>query len=170
MGKKTIYLLVIVSLLVIGCSRKASKTAQGYWDSATILASQHNYETALQEYEKIRKYYPEDDLAIRSLFAMADIQKNNLQDNRRAIAIYEKIIDLYPDSERTPNAKFMMGYIYANEVKDLRKARQQYTEFLEMFPEHDLALSAQWELDHLGSELDDIPQLKSLSEEEESAE
>jgi len=170
MGKKAIYLLLILSLLVIGCSRKPSKTAQGYWDSATILASQHTYEAALEEYQKILKFYPEDELAIKSLFAMADIQKNNLQDNRKAITIYQKILDLYPDSERTPNAKFMMGYLYANEIKDLKKARQQYNEFLELFPEHDLALSAQLELDHLGNALDDIPQLKSLSEEEESAE
>ena len=167
MGKKIAFLSIILLMVVVGCTRKPTKTAQGYWDSAAINFEQRNYEVAVQEYEKIVKFYPQDDMAVRALFLVAEIWKSNLNNTKKAIDIYRKIISLYPDSDKAPNAAFMIGYIYANDVNDQGNARKYYEEFIKTYPDHALASSAQWELDNLGKTLEDIPQLNKLSEKEE---
>ncbi|MCK4689286.1 MAG: tetratricopeptide repeat protein, partial [Candidatus Marinimicrobia bacterium] len=110
--------------------------------------------------------YPEDTLVIRTLFAMAEIYKNNLNDLDNSIAIYKKITDQYSDSEKAPNAMFMIGYIYANDLKDYDKAKESYNKFLTTYPNHMLVPSARWELQNLGRSLDEIPQLQVITKSE----
>ncbi len=167
MVKKLVAVLLLVILMVFtGCGRKPSKTAQGYWDSAVMLFDGENYQGCIDQYQNLIKFYPEDTLVIRTLFAMAEIYKNNLNDLDNSIAIYKKITDQYSDSEKAPNAMFMIGYIYANDLKDYDKAKESYNKFLTTYPNHMLVPSARWELQNLGRSLDEIPQLQVITKNE----
>ncbi len=163
-AKLVFVLLFSVLLLIIGCTQKQIKTPQGYWDSAVALFDTGNYEGAVEQYLNLAETYPQDSLAIKALFAAAEIKKNNLNEQKNAIKIYQEIIKKYPDSAKTPNAKFMIGYIYANDLEDFDKARQHYQEFIQIYPQHMLVQSAKWEMDHLGKSLDQIPQLEGIND------
>jgi len=163
-AKILIVSLFSVLLLILGCGRKQTKTPQGYWDSAVALFDTGNYEGAVEQYRNLAETYPQDSLAIKAMFAAAEIKKNNLDEQHDAIKIYQQIIKKYPDSPKTPNAKFMIGYIYANDLQDFDKAREHYQEFIRSYPDHMLVQSAKWEMDNLGKSLDEIPQLKGISD------
>jgi len=162
MSRKAIVVLTALMVIaVIGCG-KPDKSAQGYWDAGIACYQDQDFKGCVKEYENLIKFYPEDSLAVPTLFAMSEIYKNNLNDLPEAIKIYERIIEKYPTSEKAPNALFMIGYMYANEMKDLAKAKETYTKFIEKYPDHILVPSAQWELENLGKSLDEIPELKDI--------
>jgi TolA-binding protein len=154
--------LIIPFVLISACGNRASKSAEGYWDSANKYFESQDYEKCAQEYRNIFRFYPNDALALKALFAMADVYKNNISNVDSSISIYERIYQKYPDSDKTPNALFMIGYIYANDIKDFEKARASYTRFIQTYPNHTLVPSAQWELENLGKSLDDIPQFEDV--------
>lgn len=80
-------------------------------------------------------------------------------------AIYEN----FPNGVFSSKALFMVAYINANHLNNLEKARTYYTEFLEKYPEHELSDDAQYELDHLGKDVDDLPFISSERAEEEDS-
>lgn len=159
--KYVIFLTAGLIFIASGCV-KPSKSLQGYWDAAIAYYQDQDYNGCVKEYNNLVKYYPQDSLAVKSLFAVSEIYKNNLNNMEKAIETYRRIIKDYSSSEKAPNALFMIGYIYANELNDLTKAKECYTEFIKKYPDHILAPSAQWELDNLGKPLDEIPQLQAI--------
>lgn len=152
--------IVMIFLTLSGCS---TKTPEEYWEKAASLVQQKKYEEGIDNYRYIVEHFPDDSLAIKAMFAMADIYKNNLNNIDSALAIYRRICSRYPDSDKTPNAMFMIGYIYANDVKDFEKARENYENFIKKYPDHILAQSAKWELKYLGKSLDEIPELQRVT-------
>lgn len=167
MSKKLVVVLFVVILIIfIGCGNKPSRTAKEYWDSAVTLFDGENYQGCIEQYQNLIKFYPEDTLTIKALFAIAEIYKNNLKDLDNSIATYKKITEKYADSEKAPNAMFMIGYIYANDLKDYDKAKESYNNFLKTYPDHMLVPSAKWELQNLGKSLDEIPQLQVITKSE----
>lgn len=83
-----------------------------------------------------------------------------------AIAAYQEIVKSYPKSAQAPQCQFMIGYLYANHMKNIDLAGRAYKDFIRMFPEHQLVKDAQWELDHLGQDVNKIEELnKALSHE-----
>lgn len=168
MGRKVVGILILsILLIIVGCAKKPTKTAQGYWDAAADLFQKQEFEKCNSLYQEMVKFYPQDTLTVKALFAMADISKNNMNDLDNAISIYERITRDYPESEKTPNAKFMIGYTYANDLNDYEKARKNYNEFLEQHPNHVLVQSAKWELENLGKSIDEIPQLESITKKQQ---
>ncbi|HPC36624.1 MAG TPA: tetratricopeptide repeat protein [Candidatus Marinimicrobia bacterium] len=162
-------LITGMSAFLINCS-KPDDTALGYWDNAVVLFNQSDYPGCIKQYQKIIKYFPDDSLAVPAMFAMAEVYKNNLNDANEAIKIYKKIMLEYKNSEQVANAHFMIGYVYANEIKDLKQAEKYYKSFLQKYPNHILAPSAEWELQNLGKDLDEIPELQKITQENQPAE
>ena len=83
-----------------------------------------------------------------------------------AIKEYSKVVKDYPDSRFAINAQFMIGYVFANFVQDYESARDEYERFLELFgaeADSGLVQSVKFELQNLGKDLNDIPQLKHIS-------
>lgn len=104
------------------------------------------------------------------LFTQAKKYQEN-QDFQRAINMYEKIIKLYPDGKQTDEAQFMIGFIYANDLKDYEGARNAYHQFLENYSavtDSGMIVSAKWELENLGKDINEIDALKQVSGGEES--
>jgi TolA-binding protein len=156
MKKSPIILLLLVAILVFSACSKPTKSAEGYWESGSALYDVGNYEGAVDEYQNILKFYPEDEYAIKAAFSIADITKNNIKDYDTAIKYYKDIEKKYPESEKAPNALFMIGYIYANELNDFDNAKEAYQYFIEKYPDHVLVSSAQWEIENMGKTLEEL--------------
>lgn len=158
MNKNLVILSTFVFLLLLGACSKETRTADELWKSGTALYEVGNFEGAVDLYSRIVDNYPENELALKADFSIADIYKNNIKDYDKAIKHYKIIENKYPNSEKTPNALFMIGYIFANEVKDMQKAKEAYNYFIKQYPDHVLVQSAKWELENLGKSLEEIQQ------------
>ena len=158
--------LAVISLgliLIISCGGP-EKDASGYWESAKALADVGNFEGAIEQYNKIMKYYPSDSLASDALLRVCEINRSKLNNYNKSIQLYQKFIDKYPNNSDTPNAMFMIGYVYANYLEDYPKAKEAYQKFIDNYPEHDLVASAEWELKNMGKDIQKVVQNKEIVE------
>lgn len=73
-----------------------------------------------------------------------------------SIALYEELIEKYPESEKKADSLFFIGYVYANHLNDFKKAKEYYGKMIAEFPNNDLATSAQFEIEMLGKNADDL--------------
>lgn len=80
-----------------------------------------------------------------------------------AIQNFKAITEHYPQGERAAEAAFMLGFINANDLKKLDEAKKYYTEFIEKYPDHELADDAQYELETLGKDINELPIFKQLN-------
>ena len=83
-------------------------------------------------------------------------------DFQAAIETYELIVDRHPRSPQAPQCQFMVGYLYANHMKNIDMAKSAYQAFIRNYPEHELVKDAQWELDHLGQDVNEIEELNRV--------
>jgi outer membrane protein assembly factor BamD (BamD/ComL family) len=79
-----------------------------------------------------------------------------------AIEAYQLIVDRFPKSTEAPQCQFMIGYLYANHLKNVDMAKKAYQLFIKNYPEHELIKDAQWELDHLGKDVNQIEELNKI--------
>jgi outer membrane protein assembly factor BamD (BamD/ComL family) len=79
-----------------------------------------------------------------------------------AIDCYQDIVKRFPKSQQAPQCQFMVGYLYANHLKNIEQAKDAYRMFIRNYPEHELIKDAQWELDHLGKDVNDIEELNKI--------
>ena len=89
----------------------------------------------------------------------------NKEEYNLAIENYNYLLEHYPDGIKTPQAMFMIGYIYANNIENFDQARKYYTLFIEKYPEHELARSAQYELETMGQDINELSIFKKIEEE-----
>ena len=80
-----------------------------------------------------------------------------------AIDNFNNIVTHYPQGTRAAEASFMLGFINANDVKDYDAAKKYYEDFIKKYPKHELADDAQYELETLGKDINDLPIFKKLS-------
>lgn len=81
---------------------------------------------------------------------------------------FQKILDEYPEGTYTSKALFMVGFVNANYLKNYDKAKEYYTKFLEKYPDHDLADDAEYEIENLGKDINELPFLKEEKSVEDS--
>lgn len=79
-----------------------------------------------------------------------------------AIRAYQEIVKRFPKSAQAPQCQFMVGYLYANHLKNMEQARAAYQTFIRSYPEHELVKDAQWELDNLGKDVNQIEELNKI--------
>jgi len=85
-----------------------------------------------------------------------------------AVVKYEQLVELHPKSQYAPQSQFMIGFIYANEIKDLEKAKVAYETFLNQYADRSdsgMVASAEWELENLGKDINEITDLSAVPEE-----
>ena len=87
-----------------------------------------------------------------------------------AIENYSKIVDYYPEGVNTAKSVFMIAYVYANHLKNYDEAKKYYTLFIEKYPDHDLTQSAQYELETLGQDINELSIFKKIEEENTKSE
>jgi outer membrane protein assembly factor BamD (BamD/ComL family) len=86
-----------------------------------------------------------------------------------AIENFKIILEKFPEGETTAQATFMLGFIYANSLENLEEAKKYYTLFIEKYPDNDLADDAQYELNNLGQDVNDLPIFKDIESEEKAS-
>lgn len=91
------------------------------------------------------------------VLATQNMEKENYAEAEKYFA---KILEEYPNGANSSKAMFMVAFINANYLKNMEKAREYYSNFIEKYPNHELAQSAQYELQHLGQNIDELPFLK----------
>ena len=74
-----------------------------------------------------------------------------------AIENFKGIAENYTDGKRHAESLFMLGFINANDLQDFEEAKKYYSIFVEKYPQHELADDAQYELDNLGKDINDLP-------------
>ena len=77
-----------------------------------------------------------------------------------AIENFTGITENYPDGKHHAEALFMLGFINANDVKNFEEAGKYYSAFVDKYPKHELADDAQYELENLGKDINDLPIFK----------
>lgn len=80
-----------------------------------------------------------------------------------AIDNFKNIVTHYPQGKRAAEASFMLGFINANDIKDYDAAKKYYEDFIKKYPKHELADDAQYELETLGKDINDLPIFKKLN-------
>lgn len=127
------------------------------------LVQKREYAAAIEVYRRVVKEYPKDPLAADAQYRLGDLFSVYARDFKQAIDEYKLVVNNYHNSPFAINAQFMIGYIYANFLGDAESAKKEYQNFLNHFskraPEN-LVKSVEFELEFLGKEIKDIPQLK----------
>ena len=96
--------LVMLLLAAFGCEKKVSE--KEYFDMAQQYMEQHNYEKAVEYFQKVYNDYPNGLLSSKALFMTGFINANYLQDFEKARESYSLFIEKYPDHELAKDAKF----------------------------------------------------------------
>ena len=86
-----------------------------------------------------------------------------------AIENFKLILEKYPEGKTTAKATFMLGFVNANSLENLEEAKKYYTLFVEKYPDHELADDAQYELNTLGQDINDLPIFKDLESGEQAS-
>ena len=86
----------------------------------------------------------------------------NKQKYQTAILNFKNIVEYYPDGKRSSEALFMLGYINANNTKNFKEAEKYYKQFIEKYPNNELTDDAQYELKHLGKDINELPIFQDL--------
>jgi len=79
-----------------------------------------------------------------------------------AVEAYQEIVKRFPKSPQAPQCQFMVGYLYANHLNNNELASDAYKKFIRDYPEHELVKDAQWELDHIGKDVNEIEELNQI--------
>lgn len=86
-----------------------------------------------------------------------------------AIENFKIILEKFPEGETAAQSTFMLGFIYANSLENLEEAKKYYTLFIEKYPDHELADDAQYELNNLGKDINDLPIFKDMNAQEQAS-
>jgi len=158
--RKQLVTLLLISMLIFSCSD--NRTAEQMFRDGSDQYKQEKISRSIKTFEKLSNIYPDDDLAVKASYRLAEIYAGDLQDFESCVAKYDYIADEYPSHPDAPKARFMAGYTLANIMNDQDRAKIEYEKFIRDYPNHDLVESVQFELRNLGKELDQIEELKGI--------
>ena len=159
--RKTLYILTIIGIIIAGCG--SNQTADELFSGAENARNKKDINRALSNLDLLLKKYPDHALAAKTQYLIGDIYMNDLRDFDSAIAAYVDVVNNFSGTNQGAQAQFMIGYIYANILNDNSQAELNYKNFLDRFPNHELAPSVQFELDHLGKDINEIDVLKHIT-------
>ena len=159
--RKTLYILTLIGIIIAGCGK--NQTADELFSGAENARNEKDIKRALSNLDLLLKKYPDHVLAAKTQYLIGDIYMNDLRDFDSAISAYVDVVNNYTGTNQEAQAQFMIGYIYANILNDNSQAELNYKNFLDRFPDHELAPSVQFELDHLGKDINEIDVLKHIT-------
>ena len=104
MQKIFIFGLMAILFLVGACSQKLSE--QEYFDAGYEQFNKQNFEEALTNFKLLIKYYPEGEMAAKSIFMIGFINANHLNNLEEAKKYYTEFIEKYPNHELVDSARY----------------------------------------------------------------
>jgi outer membrane protein assembly factor BamD (BamD/ComL family) len=166
--KNVVVLCAVVMLACTGCGKKsaaelftmATESQQAAQHSIDSLRGKADVpkllEPVLANYEAVFNEHPESAEAEQALFKIAELYSGKLNQPEKAIDAFKRYVAAFPASARAQTAMFMVGYLYNNTLGNIDSAKAAYTRFLERFPNSELTTSAQYELNNLGKQPEEL--------------
>ncbi len=158
---KNIFTILIILFF---CSCDTFKSVDEYFSEAEQMRSEGKPKEALRVLNKIIKKFSNDIKASDAQYLIAEIYYRDLQDFTKSIIEYDKFSEKHPNNDKVPFSLFMQGYIYSNELKEYDSARVLYNKFIKLYPNHEMVKDVEFEIKYMGFELNQIPELKHLTE------
>ena len=155
---------LFIPLILISCSRVSEDALH---QMAQTAFQEQRFQEAAQHFEHLVTQFPQGMHTEESLFLLANIYYENLQDNRKAISAHQRLRSLFPNGEKAPAALFLIGFIYNNQLHLYDSAKIAYEEFLIKYPNHDMAASAKFEVENLGKNPDELFKAKTATTEKQ---
>jgi TolA-binding protein len=145
------WILVVMSFLIIGCSKP---TAEQLFEKAQQAQIARSYDEALATFQELISLYPDSSKAQDAYYAIGYIYQNYKNEPHFAVHYYRQLVEKYPDHPTASNAAFLIGFIYANDLQQYDSARIAYEYFLQHYPNSPSGLleSAHFELQNLGKD------------------
>ena len=125
------------------------KRERAYKNGVQVHASSLNHDIKEQRYPRTAE----------ELFLEAQ-EYGALSMYGHAIETYVEFLEKYPKHERAADAKFLIAFTYHNSLKEENLAKKSYQEFLKMFPDSPLSVSAEFELENIGKDIDNLDMFK----------
>ena len=158
------YIFTILIITLFFCSCDTFKSVDEYFSEAEQMRSEGKSKEALRVLNKIIKKFSNDIKASDAQYLIAEIYYRDLQDFSKSIIEYDKFAEKHPNSDKVPFSLFMQGYIYSNELKEYDSAKVLYNKFIKLYPNHEMVKDVEFEIKYMGFELNQIPELKHLTE------
>ena len=158
---KIIFILSI-GLLFFSCNRDSRKSVDQLWSDGQKFRSEEKLMESISSYKSIIKDYPQNDLAAKAQFQIADIYLNDTKNFEFAIEEFEKVVESYPEHEVSKKSLFMIAYIYNNYLEAYSDAIISYNLFKEKYPSDELIPSVEYELEGLRNIKSTIDSLNSI--------
>ena len=158
---KNIFTILIILFF---CSCDTFKSVDEYFSEAEQMRREGKSIEALRVLNKIIKKFSKDIKASDAQYLIAEIYYRDLQDFSKSIIEYDKFSEKHPNNDKVPFSLFMQGYIYSNELKEYDSARVLYNKFIKLYPNHEMVKDVEFEIKYMGFELNQIPELKHLTE------
>ncbi len=133
------------------------------FNRAKTIRTGKQYQDAITLLKFLIHRYPQHPRASEAQYMLGDIYMTDLRDFTSAINAYRSILTNFPGSKQESHAQFMIGYIYANVLNDMDQAKIEYQKFLKKYPDDQLTPSVKFELENLGKDINEIPQLKNIA-------
>ena len=164
--KKLFAVLAILTLAIVmitGCGKNGDVKLL---EKAKTYEENEQFDQAIASYEKLIKDYPDSPNCAEAMYRAGLVYTNGMQNFETAINTFSTVIDTFPQSPFAAHSQFMIGFIYANSLSDTVNAKVAYEAFLSKYPDNDLVPSVEWELQYLGKDINDIPELQQREEKE----
>lgn len=159
---KNSILLLMAIVAIAACTPAIEKHATDIQSAEDeLFSSNEGFVDKAQALELVDLYvsyadnYPEDSLAVESLFKGAEFCLN-LGEGQRAVSLYDRVINEYPDFRKIPECVFLKAYVYENYLGDLDNAKMIYIEFLEKYPDNEFADDAEISIQNLGKSPEEL--------------
>jgi len=152
-----------IGFLVGGC---AKESPADLLSQSKSLIQEKKYSDAITLLRQLMDKYPESEQAAEGQYMLGDTYIAFNKNFEQALNEYHVVVQNYPETRFAINAQFMIGYVLANFVSDYKQARMEYERFLELYSteaDSGLVQSVKFELENLGRDLNEIPQLKHIS-------
>ena len=151
--KKCLLLFCLALILVcLGCSlfkTKEPESAEELARKGMRLFNMGNDKTAIENFQKLRDYYPFSKYAILAELKIAD-SHYRLQEYEDAIFAYEEFTGLHPRNEAIPYVLYQIGRCYFDRMDTIdrdqsvtRKALDVFNRLNEKYPDSEYALKAE---------------------------
>ncbi|MBS4029580.1 MAG: outer membrane protein assembly factor BamD [Ignavibacteriales bacterium] len=153
---KKYFLSILLSFLLLFILSSCSIDDEQLFQQAQQFVNEKKVPEAIKLLQEIVEKKPNGEFGEKSQKTMISLYQIELQNPQMAIQEARRFVELYPNSAQTPSVYFMIGFIFNNDMHQTDSAKIAYTEFLSRYPNSEMAKSAEFELQNLGKDINEI--------------
>jgi len=125
------------------------KRERAYKNGEQVYASRLNHDIKEKRYERTAEelFYEAQEYGALGMYG-------------HAIESYEEFLIKFPKHEKAPDVKFLIAFTYHNSLKEESLAKKHYSEFIKNYPDSPLKVSAEFEMENIGKDIDNLDLFK----------